>query len=180
MRIIGGKHKGKKLHPPKSLPVRPTTDFAKEGLFNVLRNRINIEGLAILDLCAGTGNMTFEFASRGAQSILAVDLSFACVKYIKQQAAELGYENIRSVKSDIFGFVKKVNGQYDLIFADPPYALEGVKQLPDLLLEKSILNKDGFLILEHGKQHKFEEHQQFLFSKTYGNVNFTFFEPIAP
>ena len=180
MRIIGGKHKGKKLYPPKSLPVRPTTDFAKEGLFNVLRNRINIDGLTILDLCAGTGNMTFEFASRGAESILAVDLSFSCVKYIKQLATELGYENIRSVKSDVFGFAKKLTGQYDLIFADPPYALEGVEKLPDLLLEKSILTNDGFLILEHGKQHKFEEHPQFLFSKTYGNVNFTFFEPIAP
>ena len=179
MRIINGKHKGKRLYPPKNLPVRPTTDFAKEGLFNVLRNRIDIEALSILDLCAGTGSMTFEFASRGASSILSVDLNFGCVKYIKEQAKELGYYGIRCVKSDLFQFVKKVGGSYDLIFADPPYALEGVENLPDLLLAKNILNEDGLLILEHGKQHHFEEHPQFLLSKTYGNVNFTFFEPVS-
>lgn len=179
MRIISGKHKGKKLYPPKSLPVRPTTDFAKEGLFNVLRNRIDIEDLSILELCAGTGNMTFEFASRGASTILAVDLNFGCVKYIKEQAKELGYEDvIRAVKAELFQFVKKLSSSYDLIFADPPYALEGVERLPDLLLEKNLLSENGLLILEHGKQHNFEEHPQFLLCKTYGNVNFTFFEPV--
>ncbi len=180
MRIISGKHKGKKLYPPRGLPVRPTSDFAKEGLFNVLRNRIDIDDLSILDLCAGTGNMTFEFASRGAKSVLSMDLNFGCIKFIKQQSLELGYTNIRAVKSELFQFIKKVTGSYDLIFADPPYDLEGVDLLPSLILEKKILTEEGFLILEHSKQHSFEEHPQFLFSKIYGKVNFTFFDPINP
>ena len=122
--------------------------------------------------------MTFEFASRGAKSILAMDFNFGCVKFIKQQSAELGYTNIRAIKSDLFQFIKKVTGTYDLIFADPPYDLEGVENIPTLLLEKKILLEEGLLILEHGKQHSFEDHPQFLFSKTYGNVNFTFFDPV--
>lgn len=176
MRIISGTHKGRKFSPPKNLPVRPTTDFAKEGLFNVLRNRKDIEGSSILDLCAGTGNMALEFASRGAASVLSVDAHFGCVKYINKIAAELQLDQIHAIKADLFGFVKKLHQQYDFVFADPPYQLDGVLNLPDLLFEKDCLKEDGLLILEHGRELSFDSHPRYSFSKKYGNVNFTFFE----
>jgi len=176
VRIISGSHKGRRFSPPKTLPVRPTTDFAKEGLFNVLRNRKDIEGTSILDLCAGTGNMALEFASRGATSVLSVDAHYGCVKYINKIAHELELRQIHALKADLFGFVKKLHQQYDLVFADPPYQLDGVPELPDLLFSKDCLKKDGIMILEHGKELNFEDHSRYSFSKKYGNVNFTFFE----
>lgn len=178
MRIISGKYKGKKLNPPKNLPVRPTTDFAKEALFNLLRSRLDIEDSTILELCAGTGNITFDFASRGAEKITAIDHHSACVNYIKQQAADLDFTAIRAIKADLFNFLKTVSGKYDLIFADPPYALEGVEQLPSMILQKNILLDDGLLIIEHDKSIDFEEEEGYMFSRKYGNVNFTFFEAI--
>lgn len=176
MRIISGIHKGRRFFPPKNLPVRPTTDFAKEGLFNILRNQKDIEETSVLDLCAGTGNMTFEFASRGAKSVIAVDQHFGCVRYIKQLSAELQLKQIRAVKSELFKFIKAVTGSYDFIFADPPYGMENVTSLPDLILKKKILSVDGLLIVEHGKDVQFTDHPNFYSTRRFGNVNFTFFE----
>lgn len=176
MRIVSGTHKGRRFTPPRGLPVRPTTDFAKEGLFNILQNRTNIHNSKVLDLCAGTGNMTFEFASRGAASILAVDQHLGCIKFIKKASAELKLENIVVLKADIFKFIGKLNQSYDIIFADPPYALEETVNLPNTIFEKGLLAKGGLLVVEHGRETNFEEHPNFISSRAFGNVNFTFFE----
>ena len=177
MRIVSGTHRGRRFHPPKNLPVRPTTDFAKEGLFNILRNYKDISSTSVLDLCAGTGNMTYEFASRGASSIVAVDQNLACIKYIKQVIHEFEFTQIRPLKLELFAFLKKLNEKYDIIFADPPYALDGVENLPDLILSKNSLNKGGLLVIEHGKEISFKDHACFSSTRKFGNVNFTFFEP---
>lgn len=175
MRIISGSHKGRRFSPPKNLPVRPTTDFAKEGLFNVIRNQIDLEGCSILDLCAGTGSVSFEFASRGAASVLSIDSHYGCVKYINKQAQDFGLDTIRAIKTDLFPFINKLNQAYDIVFADPPYQLEGVEGIPDLLLSKNCLNEEGLLIFEHSRDYEFSSHKRFVSSKKYGNVNFTFF-----
>lgn len=176
MRIVSGTHKGRRFSPPKGLPVRPTTDFAKEGLFNMLRNQTELENAKVLDLCAGTGNMTFEFASRGASSVLAVDQHVGCIKFIKKAASELQLNNITAIKTDVFKFVDKLTQQYDIIFADPPYGLEATTQLPSTIFEKKLLAEHGLLIVEHGRETSFEEHPKFISTRKFGNVNFTFFE----
>lgn len=176
MRIVSGTHKGRRFSPPKGLPVRPTTDFAKEGLFNVLQNRTDIEDAKVLDLCAGTGNMAFEFASRGASSVLAIDQHVGCVKFIKKAASELQLNNITALKADVFKFVDKLSQQYDIIFADPPYSLEETTTLPSKIFKKGLLAEDGLLIVEHGRETSFLEHPNFISTKKFGNVNFTFFE----
>lgn len=175
MRIISGSLKGRRLQAPKNLPVRPTTDFAKEALFNILRNYVDIEGLHVLDLFAGTGNISFELISRGAASCLSVDGNSACIKYIQKTSREFKLSNHRINRDDVFKFVKKGFGSYDLIFADPPYNLDKLEELPDLILNKGILKKDGLLVLEHGREHSFENHEKLLFTRKYGNVNFTLF-----
>ncbi len=175
MRIISGSHKGRRFSPPKNLPVRPTTDFAKEGLFNVIRNQKDIDGCSILDLCAGTGSVSFEFASRGASSVLSADSHYGCVKFINQQARNFEFNSIRAIKTDLFPFVKKLNQSFDIVFADPPYELEKVETIPNLLLSSNCLKEGGLLIFEHSRNFEFSEHERFLFSKKYGNVNFTFF-----
>lgn len=176
MRIVSGTHKGRRFTPPKGLPVRPTTDFAKEGLFNVLRSFVDIEQARVLDLCAGTGNMTFEFASRGASSVLAVDQHFGCIKFIKKTADELNLNSITAIKADVFKFISKLNGSYDIIFADPPYGLEETNSLPTSIFKQNVLNEDGLLIVEHGRETNFEDHEHFYSSRKFGNVNFAFFK----
>ena len=176
MRIVSGTHKGRRFSPPKGLPVRPTTDFAKEGLFNMLRNRTDIEDAKVLDLCAGTGNMTFEFASRGAGSVLAVDQHVGCIKFIKKAALELQLNSITALKADVFKFVNKLSQQYDIIFADSPYALEETIHLPSTIFKKGLLAEGGLLVVEHGRETSFEEHPNFISTRKFGNVNFTFFE----
>lgn len=177
MRIISGTHKGRRFYPPKNLPVRPTTDFAKEGLFNVLRNWIEIDRSTILDLCSGTGNMTFEFASRGAKSVLAVDQEFGCIRYIKKIAEELKLNQISTFKSELFKFLRTAVGSYDIVFVDPPYGLEGIEKVPDLILEKELVLKSGLLVVEHGRETNFDGHKYFYATRKFGNVNFTFFDP---
>ncbi len=178
MRIISGILKGRKIVAPKSLPVRPTTDFAKEALFNLLNNQIKIEGAKVLDLCAGTGNISFEFTSRGAVSVISVDAHAGCLKFIKQQADAFQINTIHPYKADLFQYLKRVKKSFNIIFADPPYEMEGLEQLPELILSRKLLEKNGLLIVEHSKKIKFEEQAGFLFSRKYGNVNFTFFEEI--
>ena len=177
MRIISGKYKGRRIFPPKGLPVRPTTDMSKEALFNVLNNHFSFEGLKILDLFAGTGNISFEFASRGSTPITSVDADFGCVKFIKQVATEYDF-NIAATKSDIFTFLERNKATYDIIFADPPYALDQ-KTFDKIVLqvfEKNTLQEDGMLVIEHSKYTKLDHLIHFSFKKSYGGSIFSFFE----
>ncbi|WP_350287011.1 RsmD family RNA methyltransferase [uncultured Croceitalea sp.] len=177
MRIVSGKHKGKRIIAPKKLPVRPTTDMAKEALFNILNNQYYFEDLSILDLFSGTGNISYEFASRGAHNITSVDGNIGCVRFIAKTAKELEYQ-ISVIKSDVFQFLKKHLEQYDVIFADPPYDfnLEKFTSIADLIFEQQLLTDDGVLIIEHSEQTDLSGHQRFTESRKYGGNLFSFFE----
>ena len=177
MRIISGKYKGRRISPPKGLPVRPTTDMSKEALFNVINNHFSFEGLKILDLFAGTGNISYEFASRGSTPITSVDADFGCVKFIKQVAAEYDF-NIAATKSDVFKFLERNSASFDIIFADPPYALDQktFEKIVLMVFEKNTLNDDGMMIIEHSKYTKLDHLINFSFKKTYGGSIFSFFE----
>jgi 16S rRNA (guanine(966)-N(2))-methyltransferase RsmD len=177
MRIISGKYKGRRIFPPKGLPVRPTTDMSKEALFNVLNNHFSFEGLKVLDLFAGTGNISFEFASRGSTPITSVDADFGCVKFIKQIASEYDF-NIAATKSDVFSFLEKNKTSYDIIFADPPYALDQktFEKIILLVFEKELLNEEGMMVIEHSKYTKLDHMIHFSFKKSYGGSIFSFFE----
>ena len=177
MRIISGKYKGRRISPPKGLPVRPTTDMSKEALFNVLNNHFNFEGLKVLDLFAGTGNISYEFASRGSTQITSVDGDFGCVKFIKQTASEYDF-NIAATKSDVFKFLEKNNASFDIVFADPPYALDQAtfEKIVLLVFERNTLNEDGMMVIEHSKYTKLDHMIHFSFKKSYGGSIFSFFE----
>jgi len=177
MRIISGKFKGRRINPPKNLPVRPTTDMSKEALFNVLNNHFNFSGLKILDLFAGTGNISFEFASRGSDNITSVDQDFGCVNFIKKVTAEYDF-NIAAVKSDVFKFIEKSNASYDIIFADPPYGLDQAtfEKIVISIFERNLLNEEGMMIIEHSKYTKLDHLDNFSFKKSYGGSIFSFFE----
>jgi len=177
VRIISGKYKGRRIFPPKGLPVRPTTDMSKEALFNVLNNHFSFEGLKILDLFAGTGNISFEFASRGSTPITSVDADFGCVKFIKQVATEYDF-NIAATKSDVFQFLERNKATYDIIFADPPYGLDQktFEKVVLTVFEKDILQEDGMMIIEHSKYTKLDHLIHFSFKKSYGGSIFSFFE----
>ncbi|MEX0315607.1 MAG: RsmD family RNA methyltransferase [Allomuricauda sp.] len=177
MRIISGKYKGKRLVAPKKLPVRPTTDMAKEGLFNILNNRFYIDELTILDLFAGTGNISFEFASRGATDITAVDSFFGCVQYISKTAKELDFP-ISTVKSDVIKYLERTTEKANLIFADPPYNLEKEKfqKIVDVVFERGLLMEDGLLVIEHSDQTDLSDVLNFTEHRKYGGSIFSFFE----
>ena len=180
MRIISGKHKGRQFNAPKKLPVRPTTDKAKEGLFNVLQHEYDFQELRILDLFAGTGNISYEFLSRGVAEITAVDSYAGCVKYIQQMANLLGGENITTHKSDVFKFLSgNTMGNYHLIFADPPYDFSSAKlqEMIALIFEKFLLDSAiGMLIIEHSNKISLQDHPKFYKEKVYENSIFSFFE----
>lgn len=177
MRIISGKHKGKRIRAPKNLPIRPTTDMAKEALFNILNNLYYFNNISVLDLFSGTGNISYEFASRGTENITAVDSYFGCVKFIRKTSNELNL-NINTYKSDVFKFLKKINTKFDVIFADPPYNFEVEKfeNIVDLVFENNLLNDEGILIIEHSKHTNLSEHKQLSYTKKYGGNMFSFFE----
>lgn len=177
MRIISGKFKGRRLSPPKNLPVRPTTDMSKEALFNVLNNHFSFEGLKVLDLFAGTGNISFEFASRGSDNITSVDQDFSCIKYIKQVATEFDF-NIAALKNDVFKFLEKNKNSYDIIFADPPYALDQktFDRIVHVVFEQNLLRESGMMVIEHSKYTKMDNLIHFSFKKSYGGSIFSFFE----
>lgn len=177
MRIISGKYKGRRINPPKGLPVRPTTDMSKEALFNVLNNHFSFEGLKVLDLFSGTGNISYEFASRGSSPITSVDGDFGCVKFIKQTAAEYDF-HIAATKSDVFKFLERNNATFDIIFADPPYGLDQAtfEKIILLVFEKNSLNQDGMMVIEHSKYTKLDHMIHFSFKKSYGGSIFSFFE----
>ena len=174
MRIIGGKHKGKNIIAPKNLPVRPTTDFAKESLFNILNNRIVFEDCKLLELFAGTGNIGYEFSSRGCEEITSVDVNFQCIQFIKRMNKEFQFNN-RVIRSEAMRFLKQCKEQYNFIFADPPYQMEGINNIPTLVFEKEILKPDGILVIEHEKNLNFSKHTNFQENRHYGRVNFSFF-----
>lgn len=177
MRIISGKYKGRRINPPKNLPVRPTTDMCKEALFNILNNNFNFSGLKILDLFAGTGSISYEFGSRGCSPITSVDGDMGCVMFIKKTAHEFDFD-ITAIKSDVFKFLEKNKGAYDIIFADPPYGMEqsAFEKIVTLVFENNLLEKDGMMIMEHSKYTKLEQMAHFSFEKAYGGSVFTFFE----
>jgi len=177
VRIISGKYKGRRISPPKNLPVRPTTDMSKEALFNVLNNHFNFSGLKVLDLFAGTGNISYEFASRGSDNITSVDADFGCVKFIKQTAAEFDFD-IAAVKSDVFSFLQKNTNCYDIIFADPPYGLDqqSFEKIILTVFDRELLDEDGMMVIEHSKYTKMDHLMHFSFQKSYGGSFFSFFE----
>lgn len=176
MRIISGLYKGKNLVAPKQLPVRPTTDFAKEGLFNIIENNFDIEELAVLDLFCGTGNISFEFASREAKNIISVDANNHCVRFVKETSTHLNLKQLTVIKQDVFRFLQHTNQAFDFIFADPPYQLKTLIEIPDLIFKNNWLNDEGWFVLEHDKFVDFSKHPHFFQQRKYGNVNFSFFK----
>lgn len=176
MRIISGTHKARRFNPPASLKARPTTDFAKEGLFNVLDNIISFEGIRVLDLFSGTGSISYECASRGADSVYSIEIDFQNSRYIKKTSEELGLGAIKVIKGDSFKFMQGCGVKFDFIFADPPYALESLATIPDKLFEAGILAPDGLFVLEHGRTNSFRSHPNFIEERHYGNVHFSFFK----
>jgi len=175
LRVIKGKYKGRRLVAPKNIPTRPTTDFAKEGLFNILDHKIYFEGLRVLDLFSGTGNIGLEFSSRGAEIVLSVEQNKNCIAFQISTIKDLGLD-MRVSKQNVFRFLKKENETpFDLIFADPPYQSPELVHLPSLVFANNWLEKQGWFVLEHGKEHNFEMVPNFRFSRKFGHVNFSFF-----
>lgn len=161
---------------PKNVPARPTTDFAKEGLFNMIGNDFNLEEIDVLDLFAGIGGITFEFASRGAKKVVTIEQDYNCVSFIKKTIKELDCKQINIFKNDVFRYLKKYDTQFDIIFADPPYALKNINEIPELVFEKDLLKKNGQLILEHDRKWDFSESPNFVKHRKYSNVNFSIFQ----
>lgn len=176
MRIIRGVHKGRTINAPKSLPVRPTTDFAKESIFNILNNHFEFEGLSVLDLFCGTGNMTYEFASRECGDITSVDSNYSCCEFIKKTTAEFKMNQVKVIKSDAFTFLKRITATYHIIFCDPPYDMEGFESIPELVFERKLLKPEGWLVVEHGPYTDLSKLPHFIEHRSYGNVNFSVFK----
>tara|TARA_B100001093_G_scaffold151339_1_gene144048 strand:- start:51 stop:593 length:543 start_codon:yes stop_codon:yes gene_type:complete len=175
MRIISGSHKSKRIKAPSKLPVRPTTDMAKESLFNIINNDFYFDEISVLDLFSGTGNISYEFASRGTRKILCVDKNENCVKFIQKTSQNHDFNAIHVIHSEVLSFLQKQKATQDIIFADPPYDFKYFEDLISLVFEKKILSNEGVFILEHGKKNNFENHSYFTKTKRYGNVNFSFF-----
>ena len=180
MRIVSGTHRGRVIHPPKNIDVRPTTDFAKESIFNILNNHFEFDGLKVLDLFCGTGNMSYEFASRGCGDITSVDSNYHNCEFIKRTSAEFKMNEIKVVKSDAFAFLKRATLPYHIIFADPPYELENTKTIPEIVFQNNLLKPQGWLIVEHGEQTDFSKAEHFSQQRKYGNVNFSVFISPSP
>ena len=174
MRIISGKHKSRKISAPTNLPVRPTTDRAKEALFNIVQNRYNLKKIKFLDLFAGTGNISFEMASRGCKDITAIDVNYKCTSFIKQTSSLLEF-NINVIKSECLQAINKIEEKYDFIFADPPYNYTLYRELKDGIFSNKILNENGCLIIEHDRNTKFQEKEIVLEERKYGTVHFSIF-----
>ena len=178
MRIIGGSLRGRAINPPVGYQARPTTDFAKEGLFNSLDNEFFFDGLAVLDLFGGTGSIAFEFASRGAGSVISVEMNPVNASFIRRTAAALGVaQTVQVVRHNVFDFIPLCTKRFDIVFADPPYAIEGLATIPDKVLAKGLVHAQGYLILEHPTEYNFAAHPSFVKEKKYGNVHFSFFRP---
>ena len=175
MRIISGKYKSRRFSIPGNFKARPTTDFAKENIFNIIRNKMNLEGANALDLFSGTGSISFELISRGCSQVTCVEKDFAHLAFIKKVESELKSGVLKPIKADVFTFLKNCNEKYDFIFADPPYALKELGEIPALILSKKMLNPEGLLIMEHPKEYDFSALPEFEEHRMYGSVNFSLF-----
>lgn len=174
MRILGGVLGGRSIEVPKGLPIRPTTAFAGEALFNILSNKIDFGSVSLLDLFSGTGHISIEFASRGCKDITSIDNYFGCVNFLKQTASKFGL-GINSIKADTFKYLGESKRKFDVIFADPPYDIPNIEDIHKLVFSNELLNKNGILIIEHGPRTKLEHLSNFDQHRKYGNVNFSFF-----
>jgi len=175
MRIITGKYKGRHFDIPRSFKARPTTDFAKENIFNVLMAYTDFEDANALDLFAGTGSISLELVSRGCKSVVSVEADRDHANFIRQCFKKLGDESDLLIRGDVFRFLKSCKQKFDFIFADPPYALERLKEIPDIVLDGNILAEDGIFVFEHGKDYDFSNHPRFIEHRSYGSVNFSIF-----
>ena len=178
MRIIGGNFKGRRFIPPaKNWPTRPTTDFAKEGLFNILNNKIDFEEVIMLDLFGGTGNHSYEFISRGCTNVTYVDKFQGCIDFVQKTAGELKIEDkIKIIRSDVFRFLQSNDRQFDYIFAGPPYPLPNLNTIPDVIFQTETLAPDGLFVMEHNPNHDFKSHNRFVEARNYGTTIFSFFK----
>lgn len=176
MRIIGGSHRGRRITPPAGFKARPTTDFAREGLFNILANRIDFEEARVLDLFSGTGCISYEFASRGVPVIHLVEVDHKHIAGIKRIVSDLEFTAIRTIHIDVRTFLKTCNEKYSVVFADPPYDLPWLKEIPALVLNANILEEEGFFVMEHPRNMQFANEPGFFEHRSYGGVNFSFFK----
>lgn len=179
MRIVAGRFKGKRITPPKGIKARPTTDFAKEALFNILQHSTALEGIRVLDLFAGSGGISLEFLSRGATEVISVEQDAALYSHLLRTARELGTENWHAVKADVFSYINSDRSTYDVIFADPPFDMEGTEGLPALIRESGLLAPDGLLMIEHYKRLDLSSDIWFDVCRKYSNIHFSFFTPKA-
>jgi len=176
MRIISGEYGGRRINPPSKMPhTRPTTDVAKEGLFNVLQHKIDIEGMKTLDLFGGTGSISYELASRGAGDLTIVEKDSTMYEFIRKTIRELRTENITPVKMDVFKFLEQCSEKFDFIFAGPPYALINIDELPRQIFEKDLLNKDGWFVLEHTPRNDYKTFPYYKTERNYGTTIFSIF-----
>ena len=176
MRIITGKYKGRHFDIPRSFKARPTTDFAKENIFNVLVQYVDFDGATALDLFSGTGSISLELVSRGCSQVVSVEMDRDHHRFIQDCLKKLQTDTCIPIRGDVFRFLKSCKQQYDLIFADPPYALKELTTLPDIIFEKQLLKEEGIFVLEHGKDHDFSQHPHFIEHRQYGSVNFSIFK----
>ena len=175
MRIIGGKYRGRRVEPPAGFRARPTTDFAREGLFNILCNRFDFGDILVLDLFAGTGAISFESSSRGAKEVHLVEKDTRHIKGIRKMIDDIGFENIRPIHIDVSSYLKACNIEYDFVFADPPYDLKWFAEVPGMVLNSGVVKKGGLFVLEHPKEMNFSGIEFFSERRNYGGVNFSFF-----
>lgn len=175
MRIISGSHKSRQIRTPKNLPVRPTTDMSKEALFNILVNHFDLDDVVVLDLFSGTGNISYEFASRGALGVTSVDTELRCVDFIRSTAHNMGFEAILAFRSDAFRYLQNTQNAYNIIFCDPPYDMDGIDAIPRIVIERKLLREGGWLILEHSGRQDFSKMAGFSQQRRYGSVNFSIF-----
>lgn len=176
MRIISGEHGGRRFNPPSKMPyTRPTTDVAKEGLFNIIENNLDISSLKTLDLFGGTGSISYELASRGAKDLTIVEKDAAMYEFIKKTATELKLENFKVIRSDVFKFINQCSEKFDFIFAGPPYALANIDDLPKLIFEKQLLNAKGWFVLEHTPRNDYKKFSFYKTGRNYGTTVFSIF-----
>ena len=179
MRIISGIYGRRRFDVPSSFSARPTTDFAKENIFNVVNNLVDLEGMDALDLFAGTGSISFELISRGCRNVTVIEKNNAHASFIAKVAKELKTDALALIRGDVFRYLNSAPKQsFDFIFADPPYELQGLETIPSLIFENNLLKEEGLLVLEHGKKDNFEDHPNFVERRVYGSVNFSFFEKL--
>ena len=180
MRIVGGTFSGRRFSPPTNTPARPTTDVAKEGLFNILGNMIDIEDINCCDIFGGTGSISYELLSRGAAHVTLIERDQGNITFIKKTVTALGVlDKMQIIKGDVFQFMKKSTEQYDFIFAGPPYALENIDDIPMLVFKQNMLSPDGIFVLEHTPRNDYQQHPNFKRIKNYGTTVFTFFTHIS-